>query len=308
MARACGDAGGHRCHEGCRAGWRPRAAHRRPLLGRHPRLLHGPRAAEAVDGGPIALVGEGDRIASTWPPTQSTCWSTPRSRPRRARGGSPPSPATPPASSPSTPAWPPARRRAPSPRPGDPGRPRRAGGPAGRVRLRLPRDGGRRPRRTSVAVQPGARRRSSSSIERPRPPFDGQRLRPGRCHASCGRPRPRAATASSSTARHRSAGDTTVLIARSRPSSPPRPRAGWLALRLRLLAHRRRRRADPIPGCPPAPHAILATVIASTALRRRRHSRTHLAHAALRVRLIDLRFREVVVVFVTLSHPPPGSP
>ena len=37
-------------------------------------------APEAVDGGPIALVEEGDRIASTPKRTRSTSWST---EPRR---------------------------------------------------------------------------------------------------------------------------------------------------------------------------------------------------------------------------------
>jgi dihydroxyacid dehydratase/phosphogluconate dehydratase len=80
-------------------------------------------APEAVDGGPIAFVRDGDRIRIDVPTCRSTCSSTtPSSRPV-ATAGRPTRPATRAACSASTPGSPRAPRRAPSrtscERPGD---------------------------------------------------------------------------------------------------------------------------------------------------------------------------------------------
>ena len=88
-------------------------------------------APEAVDGGPIALVEEGDRIRiDVADHTDRPAGRRRRRSPAARRTGSRSSPATPAASSPSTPAWPRAPRRAPSPRPDRPIGGHRHGEPA----------------------------------------------------------------------------------------------------------------------------------------------------------------------------------
>ena len=73
-------------------------------------------APEAVDGGPIAFVRDGDRIViDVARPDRSTSTSTADELARRRPSGSSPSPATPPACWPSTPSSPRAPSGAPSP-------------------------------------------------------------------------------------------------------------------------------------------------------------------------------------------------
>ena len=83
-------------------------------------------APEAVDGGPIAFVADGDRIViDTVAHTIDLDVDAADARGRARPTGSSPSPATPPASWPSTPPSPKAPRRAPSPSPSRPVSPRR---------------------------------------------------------------------------------------------------------------------------------------------------------------------------------------
>ena len=110
------DAGDHRRAEGRRPRRRLRA--RSPTAGSRGGtwgFCIGHVAPEAVDGGPIAFVADGDRIRIDVPKLRSTCSSTtPRSRDAR-RTGSSPSRATRAACSPSTPSSPKAPKRARSP-------------------------------------------------------------------------------------------------------------------------------------------------------------------------------------------------
>ncbi len=112
------DARRHRRDEGRRPRRRRGADHRRSVLRRHPRLLHRPRRPEAVDGGPIAFVAEGDRILiDVVDHTIDLLVDDATLEPAPGRAGSCPSPATRAACWPSTPGSLRAPSAAPSPRP-----------------------------------------------------------------------------------------------------------------------------------------------------------------------------------------------
>ena len=81
-------------------------------------------APEAVDGGPIAFVADGDRITIDVPSRKIDLHVAPPRSLRASRTGSCPNRATPTGCSPSTPAWSPVPTRAPSPSP----KPARYGG------------------------------------------------------------------------------------------------------------------------------------------------------------------------------------